>query len=194
MDKIDFLLAGVGGQGVLTASDIVAEVGMTRGYDAKKSEVHGFSQRGGIVESHVRWGSRIAAPLAEKGTIDILVAFELLEGARWSDYLRPGGTAIVSRQRILPMTVTAGEAVYPAEGDIEALLRAVAEHIIFVDALDIATRLGNPQLTNTVLLGVLSTVLDIEPQVWLSVIERRVPAKWLEANRRAFAAGREVVR
>src|SRR5512142_1216977 len=122
MNKADFLLAGVGGQGVLTASDIVAEVGMATGLDAKKSEIHGFSQRGGVVESHVRWGGRVAAPMGEKGRIDYLLAFELMESARWVEFLKPGGTLIVNRQRILPMSATVGDAVYPSDEAIEKTL------------------------------------------------------------------------
>src|SRR5512141_1285914 len=123
MNKSDFLLAGVGGQGVLTASDIVAEVGMAIGLDAKKSEIHGFSQRGGVVESHVRWGERVAAPMGEKGRIDYLLAFELMESARWIEFIKPGGTVIVNTQRILPMSATVGNAVYPSNDVIEQSLR-----------------------------------------------------------------------
>src|SRR5512142_2402453 len=101
MNKTDFLRVGVGGQGVLTASDIVGEVGVALGLDSKKSEIHGFSQRGGIVDSHVRWGRRVAAPLGERGRIDYLLAFELMESTRWVDYLKPGGTVIVNRQKVI---------------------------------------------------------------------------------------------
>src|SRR5512142_2092888 len=133
MKKADFLLAGVGGQGVLTASDIVAEGGMAMGLDAKKSEIHGFSQRGGVVESHVRWGDRVAAPMGEKGRIDYLLAFELMESARWIEFLKPGGTVIINRQRILPMSATVGDAIYPGDDVIEKALRAVTDRIMYVD-------------------------------------------------------------
>ncbi|RLC83492.1 MAG: indolepyruvate ferredoxin oxidoreductase, partial [Chloroflexi bacterium] len=121
---INFLFVGVGGQGILTASDIAAEVGLEAGYEAKKSEVHGFSQRGGVVESHVRWGDEVAAPLAEKGAVDYLIATEMLEAARWIEWLRPGGAVLINRQRIPPMSVTVGDAVYPAEEEILAAVRA----------------------------------------------------------------------
>jgi len=188
MDKkdINFLFVGVGGQGILTASDIAAEVGLEAGYDAKKSEVHGFSQRGGVVESHVRWGDDVAAPLAEKGTVDYLIATELLEAARWIEWLRPGGAVLVNHQRIPPMSVTVGNAVYPAEEDILATLRARTDDVTVIEGLAIAERLGNPRLANTVLLGVLSTRLDVPPETWLAVIERRVPPKYVELNRQAF--------
>jgi len=191
--SINFLFVGVGGQGILTASDIAAEVGLEAGYDAKKSEVHGFSQRGGVVESHVRWGSDVAAPLAEKGTVDHLIATELLEAARWIEWLRPGGSVLVNQQRIPPMSVTVGDAVYPADEEILAAVHARADDVTLVEGLAIAGRLGNPRLTNTVLLGALSTRLDVEPETWLAVIERRVPAKYVELNREAFWEGRRAV-
>jgi indolepyruvate ferredoxin oxidoreductase beta subunit len=190
MTKIDFLLAGVGGQGVLTASDIVAEVGMAIGLDAKKSEVHGFSQRGGVVESHVRWGEHVGAPLGEKGRIDYLLAFELMESTRWTEYLKPGGTIIVNRQRILPMSATVGNAVYPSDEEIEKALRGVTDKIIYVNGLEIAKGLGNKNLANTVLLGALAHALEVDPEIWLDVVVKRVPQKYIEQNKQAFWAGR----
>jgi len=196
--NINFLFVGVGGQGILTASDIAAKVGLQAGYDAKKSEVHGFSQRGGVVESHVRWGNEVAAPLAEKGTVDYLVATELLEAARWIEWLRPGGAVFInvqriSVQRISPMSVTVGDAVYPADEDILATVRARTDDVTVIEGLATAEQLGNPRLANTVLLGALSTRLDVPPETWLAVIERRVPPKYVELNREAFWEGRRAV-
>jgi len=190
---INFLLVGVGGQGILTASDIAAEVGLEAGYDAKKSEVHGFSQRGGVVESHVRWGESVGAPTAEKGTVDYLIATEMLEAVRWIEWLRPGGAVLINRQRIPPMSVTVGDAVYPAAEDVLAAVRARTADVTEVEGLNTAERLGNPRLANTVLLGALSTRLDVEPETWLSVVERRVPPKYAELNREAFWEGRRAV-
>jgi indolepyruvate ferredoxin oxidoreductase beta subunit len=187
---INFLFVGVGGQGILTASDIAAEVGLEAGFDAKKSEVHGFSQRGGVVESHVRWGQRVAAPLAEKGTVDYLVATELLEAARWIDWLRPGGAVLINNQHISPMSVTVGDAVYPSDEDILAAVRARTDDVTIAEGLATAERLGNPRLANTVLLGALSTRLDVPPETWLAVVERRVPPRYVELNRQAFWEGR----
>jgi indolepyruvate ferredoxin oxidoreductase beta subunit len=187
---INFLFVGVGGQGILTASDIAAEVGLEAGFDAKKSEVHGFSQRGGVVESHVRWGQRVAAPLAEKGTVDYLVATELLEAARWIDWLRPGGAVLINNQHISPMSVTVGDAVYPSDEDILAAVHARTDDVTIADGLAIAERLGNSRLANTVLLGALSTRLDVPPETWLAVVERRVPPRYVELNRKAFWEGR----
>lgn len=186
----NFLFVGVGGQGILTASDIAASVGLEAGYQAKKSEIHGFSQRGGVVESHVRWGTVVGAPTAEKGTVDFLIALETLESARWIDWLRRGGTAIINRQRIAPMTVTVGDAVYPREEEILDEVRQRTDDVTVVNALEVAERMGNARMTNTVILGSLSTRLDVDPETWLSVIERRVPPKYADLNRKAFWEGR----
>ena len=190
---INFVFVGVGGQGILTASDIAAEVGLEAGFDAKKSEVHGFSQRGGVVESHVRWGQRVAAPLAEKGTVDYLVATELLEAARWIDWLRPGGAVLINNQHISPMSVTVGDAVYPSDEEILAAVHARTDDVTIADGLVTAERLGNSRLANTVLLGALSTRLDVPPETWLAVVERRVPPRYVELNRKAFWEGRGLV-
>jgi len=191
IEKLDMLFVGVGGQGILTASDIVAEVGLAVGYDAKKSEVHGFSQRGGVVDSHVRWGRRVGASTAEIGQIDILLAFEMLEAARWIDWLRPGGAVIVNRQQIIPMSVSVGDWKYPSEEDILAAVKSRTERVVVVDGLAIGERLGKAQLANSVLLGALSRQIDhIDPDVWTTVIQRRVPKKYAELNRVAFWEGR----
>jgi indolepyruvate ferredoxin oxidoreductase beta subunit len=190
---LDFLFVGVGGQGILTASDIAAEVGLEAGYDAKKSEVHGFSQRGGVVESHVRWGRDVAAPLAEKGAVDYLIATELLEAARWIAWLRTGGAVFVNQQHIPPMSVTVGDAVYPSDESILTTVRVHTDDVTVIEGLDIAERLGNPRLANITLLGALSTRLDVPPETWLAVIERRVPPKYAGLNREAFWEGRRAV-
>ncbi len=189
MNKTDFLLVGVGGQGVLTASDIVAEVGMALGLDAKKSEIHGFSQRGGIVDSHVRWGARVAAPMGEKGNIDYLLAFELMESARWVEYLKSGGAVIVNRQRIIPLSASAGDAVYPPDEAIAQVLCARTDRVIYVDGLEIAKGLGNKNLANTVLLGALARELGVDPEIFLDVLVKRVPQKYVEENKQAFWKG-----
>lgn len=189
-EKVNFLFVGVGGQGTLTASDIAAQVGIDLGLEAKKSEVHGFAQRGGVVESHVRWGPQVGAPTSEKGTVDILVAFELLEAARWIDWLRPGGTVLVNDQRIVPMSVSVGEAVYPDREAILEGLRARAGRVIAVDGLGLAEKAGTVRAVNTVVLGALSALLDTPPQVWEQAIIRRVPPRYADANRTAFHLGR----
>jgi indolepyruvate ferredoxin oxidoreductase beta subunit len=191
-EKVDFLFVGVGGQGVLTASDICAEVGLAAGYDAKKSEVHGFSQRGGVVDSHVRWSADVGASTAEKGKIDFLLSFELVETARWLGWLRPGGVIIANTQQIIPMSVSAGSAAYPPAEEIVTALKGYTDKVALIDGLGIAQRLGNDRLSNTILLGALSRYLDIDPNIWTMVVERRIKAKYAEINRTAFWEGRQV--
>lgn len=190
METTNFALVGVGGQGVLLASDILAEVGVESGYDVKKSEVHGMAQRGGSVLSQVRWGKKVYAPLVGNGEVDFLISFELLEALRWLQLLRKGGTAIVNDQRLPPLAVSSGGMAYPDSERIEKTLAAATGEYHIVPALSKAEELGTERATNVVLVGALSRFLDVPEDVWLKVIERRVPAKYLELNRRAFAAGR----
>lgn len=189
--NVNFLLAGVGGQGTLLASDIVAEVGLMQGLEAKKSEVHGMSQRGGAVTSHVRWGKQVASPLCEKGTVDYFIAQEMLEGLRWLEYLRPGGTVILSQQQLPPTATVFGEANYPSEEKVFSALVEVAGKVLSLDAVAVAEELGNRRTANSVLLGALSSELMGDETVWLDVIMSRVPARHKEVNRKAFIAGRE---
>lgn len=191
VERMNFLFVGVGGQGVLTASDIAAQVGLDLGLDAKKSEVHGFAQRGGVVESHIRWAPSVGSPTCEKGTVDVLMAFELLEAARWVDWLKPGGAVIVNRQQITPMSVSVGDASYPSAEEILAALREQARRVVVVDALPLAERAGNPRTVNTVLLAALASLLETNPEVWESAILRRVPEAYEEVNRTAFQLGSE---
>jgi len=191
---VNFLFVGVGGQGILTASDIAAQVGLDLGLEAKKSEVHGFAQRGGVVESHVRWGERVGSPTAEQGTVDILVAFELLEAARWIEWLRPGGSVVVNRQKMAPMSVTVGSAVYPSEDSLLQALRHRAGRVIEVDGLKLAEQAGTARAVNSVILGALSALLETPPEVWEEAIVRRVPPRYADANRAAFRLGREAAK
>ncbi len=187
--KVNFLLAGVGGQGTLLASDIVAEVGLNKGLDVKKSEVHGMSQRGGAVTSHVRWAENVASPLCEKGTVDYFVAQEMLEALRWSEYLRPGGTVILSQQQLPPTATVFGEAVYPDQEQILASIGNVAGNLLLLDAVSIAEELGNRRTANSVLLGALAARLGGNEEHWLDVIMAKVPSQHKDVNREAFWAG-----
>jgi len=188
----NFALVGVGGQGVLLASDILSQVGVASGLDVKKSEVHGMAQRGGSVLSQVIWGEKVYAPLQGKGDIDYLLSFELLETLRWLDFLRPTGIAIVNEQRLPPLAVSSGGMEYPDQERIEKTLARATKQYYIVPALAKAQELGTDRATNVVLLGALSRHLDVPEKQWLDVIEERVPKKYLELNRRAFAAGREL--
>jgi indolepyruvate ferredoxin oxidoreductase beta subunit len=184
----NILLCGVGGQGTLLASNLLAECAMENGYDVKKSEIHGMAQRGGSVVSHVRFGENIHSPIIRKGECDILLAFEELEALRWSEFLRPDGLVISNAQNILPMSVSAGDSKYPAK--IVEKLSSLSIEVISVDAIGKAKELGNQKCLNVVLLGVLARKLNkMKREIWTSLIEKRVPQKYLELNKKAFESG-----
>lgn len=192
MKKIDFLMAGVGGQGTILASNILAEAGLKLGYDVKTAEVHGMAQRGGSVESHVRWGEKVYSPLVEQGRSDYVLGFEMLEAARWPMYLNKDSVVLVNRYRIPPPAVNLGKATYPSEQEIEAILTAKGSKVLWVDATEIAKDLGNPAMVGVVILGALSNLVGGPEEVWLNVIKGLVPAKFVELNQKAFLAGRAV--
>ena len=184
------LVVGTGGQGVITASEILSDVAMISGFDAKKSEIHGMSQRGGVVTSHVRYSEKVYSPMIMEGEADIMLSFELAETVRWLHYVKPGGRVITSSQRIIPPAVYAGMGSYPE--DAEQVIKQRAENPIVVEALPMAIKLGNPRLVNTILLGVASTLLDLSVDSWKSVIADRVPPKFKDLNLVAFDQGRKV--
>jgi indolepyruvate ferredoxin oxidoreductase beta subunit len=183
------LIAGVGGQGVLKASDILSAVIIEAGLDVKKSEVHGMAQRGGCVTSHVRYGSKVYSPLARKGDVDLLLSFEKLETLRYLDYLKEGGRVIINDLEVYPPSVNMGEADYPPN-----VIDLVADHVDSVEVIDAsekASRLGDPRMVNTILLGVLSRHMDIDTAVWEKVLRETFPAKVVEKNIEAFHLGRK---
>jgi indolepyruvate ferredoxin oxidoreductase beta subunit len=190
-EKIDFLLVGVGGQGTILASNILAELGMKLGFDVKKAEVHGMSQRGGSVISHVRWGAKVFSPIIEKGGGDVMIAFEKMEANRYIDILKPGGIVLVNDHSIMPITVSSGYSEYPQENLLRSNLVGVTANIHWVDGLSIAEEVGNTKTANVVLLGALSGLLDMPLEPWLEVIEAHVPPKFIEMNRQAFITGRQ---
>lgn len=188
----NFLLAGVGGQGTILASDVLSEVALAAGFDVKKSEVHGMAQRGGTVNTHVRWDvERVYSPLVGLGEADMLLAFEEAEALRYAEYLKPDGVLVVNQHTIEPVTVTSGGARYPTEADLRAVYRALTDRLYLVPGTAIARDLGNVRAANVVLLGALSTFLDVPAETWLEVIEARVPPKYVELNRQAFMRGRQ---
>lgn len=188
-DVRNILLAGVGGQGTLLASELLAEALLLAGYDVKKSEIHGMSQRGGSVTSHVRFGSQVLSPLIHEGQADILFGFELLETYRYLPMLRPGGTVVVNTQRILPAPVAVGTADYPS--GLEKKLRSACPDTCFVDGLTLARQAGHSRTVNMVLLGALSTALDMPTTLWRDVITEKIPQHFLEENLLAFQLGRD---
>ena len=193
-DSLNVVLVGVGGQGTLLASDVLAELGMRLGYDVKKAEVHGMSQRGGSVVSHLRWGAQVFAPVIARGEADFLIAFEKLEAARFIELLRSGGTVLVNDYSIEPVTVSSGGPAYPGDEGIRAALAQVTANAVWIKGFEIAERLGNARVANVVMLGALSAALDFAAEAWDEVLEGRVPAKYLELNRNAFNAGRAAVK
>jgi len=184
-----FCLVGVGGQGVLLAADIVAHVGVRLGLDVKKAEVHGMSQRGGSVVSHVRWGDKVHSPLIEQGRADYVVAFERLEGLRHVGMLAPDGRLIISDHRIVPVTVTCGGSVYPTEDTERRLLGAASVAPTFVPSVSAAQVLGMARAHNMVILGTLAASLGDGTWPWEAVIAQRVPSNSLDTNLAAFRAG-----
>ena len=179
--------AGVGGQGILLASDMTANVLISAGYDVKQSEIHGMSQRGGSVVSDLRFGSKVHSPLITEGETDILVAFERLEGLRCIPLLCQGGTAVVNDEIILPVGCSSMD--YPVDA-LERIGAAAGETVI-VDATETAARAGNIRAANMVLMGVLSCLLQVDEDLWLRAIRDKFKGKVAEINEKAFGLGRE---
>jgi len=186
----NILFSGVGGQGILLASEITAYSLLAAGYDAKKSEVHGMAQRGGSVTAQLRYGKKVYSPLIEPGRADIQVAFEMMEAVRYLPFLHKGSKVIVNTQKILPPSVATGKASYP-----DKVLDALTEReivVVTVDAFDLAREVGEVRTANMVMVGALSAFLPIDPAVCEEVIRTRVPTRFREVNLKAFAAGRKV--
>lgn len=188
---VSVLLCGVGGQGTILAGDIVAKVAAASGCEVSLSEVHGMAQRGGSVDTLIRFGPEVHSPLICTGEADVVVAFEALEAARWARYLAPSGTLIMSTTRIAPLPVLIGAAAYPDGLDDELAAKCA---VIAADAQREATEEGDPRAANLFLLGILSGLLPFDERVWRQVIEARVPPKSVEVNQRAFARGRAKTR
>ena len=192
--KYSFVLVGVGGQGTLLASNILAEVGLAAGFDVKKSEVHGMAQRGGSVASHVRWDKeKVFSPLVGLGEADVLLSFEKVEALRFAQLLRRGGTAVVNDMAIVPVTVSSGTSVYPGDEHLARVFGALDARLVMVPGETLAQEAGNVKAANVVLLGAVSRLLPLPEDAWWVCIAQRVPKKFLELNRVAFAAGRAAV-
>ena len=193
MKKADLLITGVGGQGNILASDIVGEVAMTAGYDVKKTDTLGMAQRGGSVVSNVRLARQIYSPLIKEGEVDLLVAFEKLEGARWGHYLRHGGIAIVNNQVLPPLAVGLGSEQYPSDSRIAEILRRRTDRIYFVDGTRRVSELGNIRTLNIFMLGCISPFLPFKIRIWKDIIAQRLPAAILKTNISAFDLGRKEI-
>ncbi|WBW99425.1 indolepyruvate oxidoreductase subunit beta [Oceanirhabdus sp. W0125-5] len=193
MSKVkSILFVGVGGQGTILASKILSQGLLESGYDVKMSEVHGMAQRGGSVSTQVRFGEKVYSPLIEKGKADIIVAFEKSEVARWLEYLKDGGHAVVNDYEIHPVPVLIGKESYPT--GVKEKVQKEVKNSIFVKAGDIAKELGNIKAQNVVLLGALVKALELDDMDWDGVIERLVPKKAIELNKKAFRVGMEQVK
>ena len=189
----NIFLSGVGGQGTILASNILGEVFLKAGYDVKKSEVHGMAQRGGDVTTHFRFGKKVYSPLIKYGDVDFLISFELLEAARYINWIKPEGKVIINKQEILPPTVSLGQMAYP--NDIEKTFKKYfRNHVWIVNGQEIARKLGNIQAANVVLVGAFSNFFpEIKEEQWTNAIKELLAAKLHELNLTAFHEGRKAL-
>ncbi len=193
MKNINLIMSGVGGQGTILASDIIAEVAIAAGYDTKKTDTLGMAQRGGSVVSHIRAGGKVYSPMIKDGQADIMLGFEKLEAMRWAQFLNEKSIVIVNNYKIPPATVNTGKATYPADEEIIGILKGKTSHVILVNGTEQAISLGDIRVLNIFLLGCASFLLPFEVQVWMDVIHKRLPAKIVPINVSAFSKGREEI-
>ena len=190
MDSIktkSILLAGVGGQGILRASDIMCEALMEAGFDVKKSEVHGMAQRGGCVTSHVRFGRKVYSPLAKLESVDIFISFEKMEALRYLNYLNNDASIIINSEKIYPPAVNMGDLPYPE--DIIKFLKERYKSIKEINAVELAQKAGNIKAANVVLLGAVSNLMEINSTIWEKIIKKSFPEKLIKMNLAAFQMG-----
>lgn len=189
-DTGNIIFCGVGGQGILLASEVTSDALMLAGFDVKRSEVHGMAQRGGSVIAHLRYGEKVYSPLIDPGTADIQVSFEMLESLRYIQYLHKGSKVVINTQKIPPSPVSTGVAVYPS--DILETLRKRNLEIYPIDAFEVGRSLGEIRASNLVLVGALSSLLSVDEDWFIKAINDRVPTRFLDVNLRAFRKGREI--
>ncbi|MEN3046282.1 MAG: indolepyruvate oxidoreductase subunit beta [Candidatus Hydrothermales bacterium] len=193
MKEFNIIISGVGGQGIILSSEILALTAMESGFDVKKSEVHGMAQRGGSVVSHVRIAKKVYSPLIEKGKGDILLSFEKAETLRWVHYLKKNSPIIIVNDlELVPPIVSLGLEEYPK--NVEETLRKITEKLYFIPAVDLAEKIGNARSFNILLLGVLSTFLPFEEKIWEKVIRENSPTEYSEINVRAFKKGKNLIK
>jgi indolepyruvate ferredoxin oxidoreductase beta subunit len=190
---MDLLVTGVGGQGVVLASDIIGETALAAGYDVKKTDTLGMAQRGGSVVSHVRLAEKVRSPLIREGEVDLLLSFEKLEAARWSHYLKPGAVTIVNTYEQPPLSVSLGQEKYPTDDEIDAALKRRTDQVYLIDGNKRAEELGNVRTLNIYMLGCFSVFAPLDVEVWQESISRRLPEKLREINLTAFAMGRKEI-
>jgi indolepyruvate ferredoxin oxidoreductase beta subunit len=189
----NILVVGIGGQGVMTATEILAKAAISRGLDVKKTEVAGMAQRGGVVTSHVRFGLHVRSPQITPGHADLLLGFESAEALRWAHYLKRSGQVLVNTARLVPPVVHSGIHQYPE--DPVGRMRAMGIHVTAFDAMAVALELGDMRLGNSVMLGALSDRLPFPAAVLKACLSERFVSRrpdWVKANEAAFDRGREV--
>jgi indolepyruvate ferredoxin oxidoreductase beta subunit len=184
----NIIIVGVGGQGIILASDVLGKVAARAGYDVKKNEIHGMAQRGGSVSSHVRFGKTVSSPIIKLGEADVLVSFEQLETVRYFPFLSSTGKVIVNDHKILPPAVFTGKQDYPA--DVLEKIKEKVPDAMIVDGVGLANRLGNPRVLNVIFLGALSTRLEIPPETYEEVLKESLKPKLVDINLKAFNEGR----
>lgn len=186
-DTTSVVMVGVGGQGILLATQIAARAALANGHDVKTNEVHGMAQRGGSVVAQIRFGDRVFSPLVPEGSAQVLASLERIEALRFASYLAPDGLAVVSSQAIIPVTVSSGQAEYPA--DAEDRLRAGFKRLVYLDAIGVAEKLCDARVANVILLGAMSSALDLPRECWIEAISQCVKPAYREINLRAFDEG-----
>ncbi len=189
MTVTNVLIAGVGGQGAILSSELLALTAIDAGYDVKQGEFHGVAQRGGAVFSHVRFGDKVYSPIARRESVDFMLALEELEALRYAHFVKPGGTIIVNEHTVEPVR-TADHRDYP--GNAVEFLKSKGFNVIVVDATQMAIAIGNHRVANVVLLGTLAELLEIPDEVWNQTLDSRIPERFLSLNQEAFKAGRAV--
>ena len=194
MKKLDLLVTGAGGQGIILASDIIGETAIAAGYDVKKTDTIGMAQRGGSVLSNVRIAHQVWSPLIKQGEVDILLALEKLEAARWVNYLRPGGITIINNQALPPLAVSLGNERYPSDKEIKDIIKRRTDRIYFIEGTRRARELGNIRTLNMFMLGCASLFMPFKVQAWKDSISQRLPANLRQINITAFNQGRKEIR
>ena len=189
METKNIMIVGVGGQGSLLASKTLGSLLLAEGYDVKVSEVHGMSQRGGSVVTYVRYGNKVYSPVIDKGEADYIVSFELLEAARWLPFLKKDGHIVTNIQQIDPMPVITGAAEYPE--DLVRKLKDSGANVDAIDCVKLAEEAGSVKAVNMVLMGRLSHYFDLPEEAWMAALQKNVPERFMELNKKAFALGRD---
>jgi indolepyruvate ferredoxin oxidoreductase beta subunit len=189
--NLGLLVTGVGGQGIILASDIIGEAAMSEGFDVKKTDTLGMAQRGGSVVSHIRIGQKVYSPLISEGEVDLLLAFEKLEAARWSNYLRSSATVVINQYAQPPLSVNLGNEKYPDDNEVTAMLGQRTDRVYYVAGTERARQAGDVRALNMFMLGCASCFLPLKVQAWKDTITQRVPVRFREMNIAAFDAGRK---